>query len=95
MNLTLVLGIIGIGINWALFLIGFPHQIIKNYRRKSTEGLSRATYIMWFAAFLLNELYAIAISNVVLILGSLPAVFFLGTILVQMAYYRSGTPKTQ
>lgn len=92
MNLTAALGIIGIGINWTLSFIGFPHQVIKNHRRKSTEGLSNLTYSMWFAAFLLNELYAIAVNNIILILGGLPGAILVGTILIQMVYYRKKIP---
>lgn len=89
MNFTQILGVLGVILNWTMSIIGFLHQIWKNYKKPSgIEGLETKTYVLWFSAFCVNFAYGLSISNAPLIWGGVPGLVFLAIILFQISRYR-------
>jgi uncharacterized protein with PQ loop repeat len=56
-TLIALVGLIVAGMSVAVKVIGVPDQIKRNYRRRSTEGLSLLYYIMSFSTYALWTLY--------------------------------------
>lgn len=69
-------------------IIGFPDQIRKNYKRKSTEGLSTIFIIIAVASYILWTLHGFFINDWVLIVGQGLGIITTGIILLQIIYYR-------
>lgn len=90
MNVEL-LGLIAAGITTIYTMFGVPSQVIKSYKRKSTEGLSFASIGTLFLGFVAWVLYALSMTEMnyyILIPNALGA---LGNavILLQMISYKS------
>ncbi|HVV15299.1 MAG TPA: SemiSWEET family transporter [Candidatus Paceibacterota bacterium] len=87
-----LIGIVGLAVatmSIAIKIIGVPDQIKRNYRRKSTEGVSLLFYVMSFATYFLWALYGFLKDDWVVFLaqGSLGCVTS-GIILWQFFVYR-------
>ena len=67
---------------------GIMAQIIKNYKAKSTEGLSLITMGMQFLCFVLWSAYGWLKDDFNLIGANVPGCLFVGVILWQFAAYR-------
>ncbi|MEK7185785.1 MAG: PQ-loop repeat-containing protein [Patescibacteria group bacterium] len=80
--LTLVFGIL-------VKIIGFPDQIRKNHKRKSTEGLSTTFMALSFVVYLLWTLHGILRNDYVLVFGQGLGIITTGVILAQIIYYKS------
>jgi len=74
-------------------LIGFPDQIRKNYKRKSTEGLSTALMILSFVAYLLWTIHGILRDDMVLIIGQGMGILTTGIIVYQIFIYKKNEDK--
>lgn len=79
--LTLIFGIL-------VKVIGFPDQIIKNYKRKSTEGLSTKFIVLSVIVYLLWTIHGILQNDWVLIIGQGLGIVTTGFILFQIVLYR-------
>jgi uncharacterized protein with PQ loop repeat len=79
--LTLVVGIL-------VKVIGLPDQIKKNYKRKSTEGLSTWFMILSLIAYSLWTIHGILQKDMVLIFGQGLGIITVGIILYQIYIYR-------
>lgn len=79
--LTLLIGIL-------VKVISLPAQIRKNYKQKSTTGLSSWFMILSFIAYSLWTLHGILQKDVVLVLGQGLGIITTGIILVQFYTYR-------
>ncbi len=80
--LTLVIGIL-------VKVIGLPDQMKKNYKRKSTEGLSTWFMILSLIAYLLWTIHGILQKDMVLVLGQGLGIITVGIILYQIYIYRN------
>lgn len=69
-------------------LIGFPDQFLKNYKRKSTEGLSTLFFLLAFLSYILWTLHGVFQRDWVLILGQGVGVLTTGAIVCQIILYR-------
>jgi uncharacterized protein with PQ loop repeat len=78
---TLVVGIL-------VKLLGFPDQFLKNYKRKSTEGLSSVFIILAFVSYLLWTLHGVFQNDIVLIIGQGLGVLTTGAIIFQIIIYK-------
>ena len=67
---------------------GIMAQIIKNYKVKSTSGLSMITMGMQFLCFVLWSLYGYLKDDFNLIGANVPGCFFVGVILFQFLLYK-------
>lgn len=80
-TLTLVIGIL-------VKALGFPDQFLKNFRRKSTEGLSTIFIILTFISYTLWTLHGLLKKDTVLIVGQGAGVLTSGAIVWQLVAYR-------
>jgi len=71
-----------------LVLIGFPAQIVRNYRRKSCEGLDPTLY--WFAlvTYTCWGLYGWTKPDIYMKLAQTPGAILTATIIIQFYYYK-------
>lgn len=69
-------------------LIGFPDQFLKNYKRKSTEGLSTTFFLLAFLSYILWTLHGALQHDWVLILGQGVGVLTTGAIVYQIILYK-------
>jgi uncharacterized protein with PQ loop repeat len=83
-----VVGILTVVIGILVKLIGFPDQALKNYRRKSTSGLSTPFFGLTFLAYVLWTLHGIIQKDWVLIIGQGFGIITAGIILWQIFIYR-------
>jgi uncharacterized protein with PQ loop repeat len=74
-------------------IIGFPDQARKNYKRKSTEGLSTAFFLMTVISYVLWTLHGIFEDDWVLIIGQGLGIITAGFILMQIIYYQNYNKK--
>jgi uncharacterized protein with PQ loop repeat len=79
--LTLIFGIL-------VKIIGFPDQIIKNYKRKSTAGLSTKFIILSVIVYSLWTLHGFLQKDWVLFYGQGLGILTTGFILFQIIYYK-------
>ncbi|MCH7730018.1 PQ-loop repeat-containing protein [Patescibacteria group bacterium] len=47
LTIAAVIGFLTVALSILVKVIGFPDQIRKNFKRKSTEGLSTYFYVLW------------------------------------------------
>ena len=78
--LTLIFGIL-------VKIIGFPDQIIKNYKRKSTDGLSTKFIILSVIVYFLWTIHGFLQKDWVLVYGQGLGIITTGFILFQIIYY--------
>jgi uncharacterized protein with PQ loop repeat len=69
-------------------VVGFPDQIRKNYKRKSTEGLSTWFYILSVITYILWTLHGIMQKDWVIIVGQGLGIITTGIIVYQIFKYR-------
>jgi len=88
LNIALIIGFLTTVLSILIKVVGFPDQIRKNYKRKSTEGVSTSFYILSFFAYLLWTLHGILQKDWVVILGQGLGIVTTGTIVYQIFLYR-------
>ena len=79
--LTLVIGIL-------VKVIGLPDQIKKNYKRKSTDGLSTPFMFLSLIAYSLWTIHGIIQKDMILVFGQGLGIMTVGIILYQVYIYR-------
>lgn len=65
------IGFWGMGViisSLALFAIGLPVQIYRNYKRKSVEGISKPLFLLYFAAYIIWLSYGTRIGELPIII---------------------------
>jgi len=65
----LIIGILTTVLSILVKVVGFPDQIRKNYKRKSTEGVSTSFYILSFLVYMLWTAHGVLQKDWVVILG--------------------------
>jgi MtN3 and saliva related transmembrane protein len=83
-----LVGIITTVVSILVKVIGLPDQIRKNYRRKSTFGLSVPFFILGFVSYALWTIYGALKQDWVLILGQGAGMLTMGIIAWQIYLYR-------
>ena len=73
-------------------LIGLPHQIIENYRRKSTQGVSLPNHAIGLCAYACWTLYGYLNFDFVLIFGQFLGIITEGIVVLQILAYRNRGP---
>ena len=79
--LTLVVGIL-------VKVIGFPDQFYRNYKHKSTEGLSTIFMLLTLLAYILWTIHGILQKDWVLIIGQGIGIITTALIVIQIYYYK-------
>lgn len=87
-ELIWVIGILTAGVSILVKIIGLPDQIRKNYKRKSTKGLSSSFFILGFASYVLWTVYGLLRSDLVVVLGQGFGMITMGIIVYQIFIYR-------
>jgi len=80
-GLTIIVGIL-------VKILGFPDQFLKNYRRKSTEGLSTVFIVLAFLSYVLWTVHGFFQNDPVLIVGQGVGILTTGAIVYQIYLYR-------
>jgi uncharacterized protein with PQ loop repeat len=91
MDKTLLVGIIGTStviIATLVKIIGLPDQIRKNFKRKSTEGLSVPFFLLGLLSYILWTVYGLLQNDIVVALGQGFGVITMGIIAYQIWIYR-------
>jgi len=88
LTFAIVIGFLTATLSILIKVIGFPDQIRKNYKRKSTEGVSATVYILSFITYLLWTIHGAIQMEWVIILGQGLGIFKKGVILYQIFLYR-------
>ena len=83
-----VIGVLTVTVGLLVKLLGFPDQFFKNYRRKSTEGLSSIFYILAFVSYMLWAIHGLIQGDWVVIIGQGAGVVTTGAIVYQLMIYR-------
>ncbi|MCR4311036.1 MAG: PQ-loop repeat-containing protein [Candidatus Taylorbacteria bacterium] len=83
-----IIGILAVIFSFLAKIVGHPDQMLKNYRRKSTEGVAISMFITSFLAYLFYTIHGILQKDWVVISGQSLGVFTTGIILWQAFYYR-------
>lgn len=91
MDKAALIGIIGTTTTIVAILVkfvGLPDQVIKNYKRKSTEGLSVPFFLLGLLSYALWTFYGILKGDMVVALGQGAGVLTMGIIAYQIWIYR-------
>ena len=83
-----IIGILTVFVGILVKVFGFPDQFMKNYRRKSTEGLSTIFIILAFISYILWTLHGFLQDDLVLIIGQGVGIITTGMIVFQVFYYK-------
>lgn len=87
-QISQILGVGVIVLSLSLFFIGLPVQAYKNYKRKSTKGLSLSLFSLNFLAYVIWLWYGLLIKNLPIVIPNIPAIIFGAIILYQFFMYR-------
>ena len=87
-TLVAILGIMTVVVAILVKFVGLPDQVRKNYKRKSTEGLSVPFFLLGLLSYFLWTLYGLITNDVVVALGQGAGVVTMGIIAYQIWLYR-------
>jgi uncharacterized protein with PQ loop repeat len=88
LTFAIIIGFLTALLSILVKVVGFPDQIKKNYKRKSTEGVSTSVYILSFITYLLWTTHGIIQKDWVVILGQGLGIITTGIIVYQIILYR-------
>ncbi|MCX6732712.1 MAG: SemiSWEET family transporter [Candidatus Roizmanbacteria bacterium] len=88
LNFALIIGFLTTVLSILVKVVGFPDQIRKNYKRKSTEGVSTSFYILSFLVYLLWTLHGILQKDMVIVFGQGLGIITTGAVVYQIFLYR-------
>ena len=83
-----IIGILTVIVGILVKIIGFPDQFMKNYRKKSTEGLSTIFISLAFISYILWTIHGYLQNDLVLVIGQGAGILTTGMIVFQVVYYR-------
>ncbi len=83
-----IIGILTVFIGILVKIIGFPDQFMKNYKRKSTEGLSSMFILLAFVSYILWTIHGYLQNDLVLVVGQGVGILTTGMIVFQLVHYR-------
>jgi len=86
-TLTTIVGFFTITLGILVKLVGFPDQIRRNFKNKSTKGLSTSFIILSFLAYVMWTLHGVLIGDVVVIIGQGLGIITTGVVLYQIYIY--------
>jgi len=86
--ITIIVGILTTILSVIIKVVGFPDQMRKNYKRKSTEGVSSAFYILSVVTYVVWTLYGILRGDIVVVISQALGIVTTGIIVYQIILYR-------
>lgn len=84
---AIIIGFLTTTLSILIKVVGFPDQIKKNYKRKSTEGISSTFYILSFITYILWTLHGFLQKDWVVIFGQALGIVTTGIIVYQIFIY--------
>lgn len=87
-------GIIATIASLTIIALGFPAQIIKNYRRKSCDGIAPPLIYSACCSYTLWSIYGWTKPDWFLVVSQTPGCLLIYTLLFQLVYYRRRAPRT-
>ncbi len=84
-----IVGVLAVLFSLLAKVVGHPDQMLRNYRRKSTEGVALSMFVTSFLAYLFYTIHGILQKDWVVISGQGLGVLTTGIILGQAFYYRN------
>jgi len=87
-NIAVIIGLLTTVLSILIKVVGFPDQIKKNFKRKSTEGLSVWFYILSFVCYVLWTIHGFLQHDKVIIFGQGLGIITTGVIVYQIFIYR-------
>ena len=94
LTFTAIVGFLTVGLGVLVKLVGFPDQMRRNYKSKSTKGLSTAFISLSFLAYSMWTLHGILVKDMVVVVGQGLGIITTGAILVQIYIYRKSNTKS-
>jgi uncharacterized protein with PQ loop repeat len=88
-TLSAIIGTLTVIIGLLVKILGFPDQFMKNYKRKSTEGLSTIFISLAFISYILWTIHGYLQKDWVLIIGQGAGILTTGMIVFQIIHYRN------
>jgi MtN3 and saliva related transmembrane protein len=86
--ITIIVGVLTTILSVIIKVVGFPDQMRKNYKRKSTEGVSSAFYILSVVTYVVWTIYGILKGDWVVTLAQGLGIITTGIIVYQIFIYR-------
>ena len=83
-----IIGLVTLFVSTLVKVWGYPDQIAKNFKRKSTEGYSTLSILLVFLSYLLWTIYGWLQRDWVIIIGMSIGVLVTGIIIYQIFSYR-------
>ncbi len=87
-SLGTIIGVLAVVFSFLAKVVGHPDQMLRNYRRKSTEGVALSMFVTSFFAYLFYTIHGILQRDWVVVSGQGLGVLTTGVILGQAIYYR-------
>jgi len=88
LTLTAVVGFLTVALGILVKLVGFPDQMRRNYKNKSTAGLSTPFIALSCLAYTMWTLHGILVGDMVVVVGQGLGIVTTGAILWQIYLYR-------
>ncbi|NTU47007.1 hypothetical protein HGA88_05260 [Candidatus Roizmanbacteria bacterium] len=88
LTFTIIIGFFTTALSILIKVIGFPDQMRKNFKRKSTEGVSATFYILSFVSYILWTLHGLLQKDWVVFFGQGLGIITTGIIVYQIFIYR-------
>ena len=83
-----IIGVLAVIFSFLAKIVGHPDQMLKNFRRKSTEGVAISMFVTSFFAYFFYTIHGIIQKDWVIITGQSLGVVTTGIILWQAFIYR-------
>lgn len=84
-----IVGILTIIFSTLVKIVGYPNQIFKNFKQKSTKGLLSSLIILSFLSYFFWCVYGILRKDLVVIVGHSLGVVVTSIVLFQIIKYRT------
>ena len=86
--ITIIVGILTTVLSVAIKIVGFPDQMVKNFKRKSTEGVSTTFYVLSVITYIVWTLYGLLRNDWVVIVSQGLGIVTTGIIVYQILLYK-------
>ena len=86
--ITIIVGILTTILSVVIKVVGFPDQMRKNFKRKSTEGVSTAFYVLSVITYVVWTLYGLLRGDIVVVISQALGIITTGIIVYQIFIYR-------
>jgi len=86
--ITIIVGVLTTILSIVIKIVGFPDQMVKNFKRKSTEGISTTFYVLSVITYVVWTIYGLLRSDIVVVISQALGIVTTGIIVYQIFIYR-------